>query len=119
MWTKARVLRRRLRRSRPGGGRNIFLRVYHGISEDRILLVAAGVTFYSLFAIFPGIAALISIYGLFADPATVGSHLDTIASVTPGGAIDILHEEMSRLASQGGTTLASALSQPCDIALDC
>jgi FMN-dependent dehydrogenase len=64
------------------------VRVYHGISEIRILLVAAGVTFYSLLAIFPGIAALISIYGLFAglfaDPATVASHLDTIASVAPG-----------------------------------
>ena len=44
--------------------KDILLRVYHGISENRILLVAAGVTFYSLLAIFPGITALISIYGL-------------------------------------------------------
>src|SRR5467141_2962737 len=87
------------------GWKDILLRVYHGISENRILLVAAGVTFYSLLAIFPGIAALISIYGLFADPITVASHLDTIASVAPGGAIDVLREQMSRLASQGGTTL--------------
>jgi membrane protein len=84
------------------------LRVYHGISENRILLVAAGVTFYSLLAIFPGIAALISIYGLFADPATVTSHLDTIASVAPGGAIDVLREQTRRLASQGGTTLGAS-----------
>jgi membrane protein len=52
--------------------------------ENRILLVAAGVTFYALLAIFPGIAALISIYGLFADPASVASHLDTMANVAPG-----------------------------------
>jgi membrane protein len=87
------------------GWKDILLRVYHGISENRILLVAAGVTFYSLLAIFPGIAALISIYGLFADPATVASHLDTIASVAPGGAVDVLREQMTRLASQGETTL--------------
>ena len=87
------------------GWKDILLRVYHGLSENRILLVAAGVTFYSLLAIFPGIAALISIYGLFADPATIASHLDTIASVAPGGAIDVLREQMSRPASQGGTTL--------------
>ena len=87
------------------GWKDILLRVYHGISENRILLVAAGVTFYSLLAIFPGIAALISIYGLFADPSTVASHLDTIASVAPGGAVEVLREQMSRLASQGGTTL--------------
>ena len=38
------------------GWKDIFLRVYRGISEDRILLVATGVTFYALLAIFPGIA---------------------------------------------------------------
>src|SRR5277367_773116 len=87
------------------GWKDILWRVYRGISENRILLVAAGVTFYALLAIFPGIAALISIYGLFADPASVASRLDTMANVAPGGAIDILREEMTRLASQGGATL--------------
>src|ERR1700741_1107055 len=87
------------------GWKDILLRVYHGISDNRILLVAAGVTFYSLLAIFPGIAALISIYGLFADPATVAGHLDTVANFAPGGAVDVLREQMTRLASQGGTTL--------------
>ena len=74
------------------GWKDILWRVYRGISENRILLVAAGVTFYALLAIFPGIAALISIYGLFADPASVANHLDTIANVAPGGAIDLLRE---------------------------
>ena len=87
------------------GWKDILLRVYHGISDNRILLVGAGVTFYLLLAIFPGIAALISIYGLFADPASVASHLDTMANVAPGGAIDLLREEMTHLASQGGATL--------------
>jgi membrane protein len=89
----------------PAGWKDILLRVYHGISEDRILLVAAGVTFYLLLSIFPGIAALISIYGLFANPADVAGHLDALANVAPGGAIDVLREEMTRLASNGGTTL--------------
>ena len=48
---------------------------------------------------------MISIYGLFADPASVANHLDTIANVAPGGAIDLIREEMTRLASQGGATL--------------
>jgi membrane protein len=87
------------------GWKDILLRVYHGISEDRVLLVAAGVTFYALLAIFPGLAALISIYGLFADPGKMAEHLDTVASVAPGGAVDVLRDQMTRLASQGGTTL--------------
>jgi membrane protein len=87
------------------GWKDILLRVYRGISEDRILLVAAGVTFYGLLAIFPGIAALVSIYGLFADPGSMTNNLDTIASVAPGGAIEVLRDQLTRLASQGGTTL--------------
>jgi membrane protein len=87
------------------GWKDILVRVYHGISENRILLVAAGVTFYGLLAIFPGVAALVSIYGLFADPASMTDHLDTIASVAPGGAIEVLRDQMTHLASKGGTTL--------------
>ena len=90
----------------PGKGwKDILLRVYRGISEDRILLIAAGVTFYLLLSIFPGLAALFSIYGLFANPADIAGHLDALATVAPGGAMDILRDEMTRLASKGGTSL--------------
>src|SRR5205823_1815821 len=51
------------------GWKDILLRVYNNISEHRVVALAAGVTFYALLAIFPAIAALVSIYGLFADPA--------------------------------------------------
>lgn len=54
------------------GWKDILLRVWNNIGEDRVLLVAAGVTFYCLLAIFPAIAALVAIYGLFSDP---GEHL--------------------------------------------
>jgi membrane protein len=87
------------------GWKDIFLRVYNGISEDRIFANAAGVTFYSLLALFPGIAALVSIYGLFADPTTIVSHLDTISGFAPGGTIDVLRQQLTRLAAQGSTTL--------------
>ena len=72
---------------------------------NRILLISAGATFYVILSIFPGIAALVSIYGLFANPATVANQLDAIANVAPGGAIDVLHDQLTRLASQGGTAL--------------
>jgi membrane protein len=87
------------------GRKDILLRVYRSIMKDRILLIAAGVTFYTLLAIFPGIAALISIFGLFADPVTIAEHLDSIVGVLPGGAIDVLRDQMTRLASQRRTAL--------------
>jgi membrane protein len=85
--------------------KNILSRVYNGISNDRILANAAGVTYYALLALFPGIAAVVSIYGLFADPATIVSHVDAVAGFAPGGAIDIIREELTRLSAQGSTTL--------------
>jgi uncharacterized BrkB/YihY/UPF0761 family membrane protein len=53
--------------------------------EDRVIVVAAGVTFYSVLALFPAIAALVALYGLFADPTTITSHLDSIAGLVPVG----------------------------------
>jgi membrane protein len=87
------------------GWKDILLRVYNGISEDRILANAAGVTYYALLALFPGIAALVSIYGLFADPNTIVSHVDTVTGFAPGGAIDVVRQELTRVSAQGSTTL--------------
>src|ERR1700691_3885952 len=72
------------------GWKDILLGVYRGISDDRILANAAAVTFYALLALFPGIAALVSIYALFADPRSIAQHLDTVSSVLPGGAIEVI-----------------------------
>ncbi len=88
------------------GWKDILLRLYHRISRDRILLIAAGITFYLILAIFPGIAALVSIYGLFFDPKTMVSHLDVVASVAPGGAVDVLREQLTRLSQQSGASLS-------------
>ena len=95
------------RKFRPRGWKDILLRVYHGISEDRILLVAAGVTFYlAPRPFFPGSRLCFPIYGLFANPAATLPVISIrIGNVAPGGAIDVLREEMTRLASKGGTTL--------------
>lgn len=93
----------------PARGWQDFLRrVYARITECRVIAVAAGVSFYALLAIFPAIAALIAIYGLFADPATIASHLDSISSFVPGGAIEVIRDEMHRVAAQGTRTLGLA-----------
>ena len=87
------------------GWKDILWRVYDGISEGRILANAAGVTYYALLALFPAVAALVSIYGLFADPSAIVSHLDAISGFAPGGAIEVLRDQLTRLAAQGSTTL--------------
>ena len=44
-------------------------RVWSEFWEDRILTVAAGTTFFGLLALFPAIASIVSLYGIFADRA--------------------------------------------------
>lgn len=81
------------------GWKEIFWRVTAQIGEDRVLAVAAGVTFYALLAIFPAVTALVSVYGLFADPATIQKDLQAASAFMPGGAIDIIGEQVQRIAS--------------------
>src|SRR5690242_1684971 len=87
------------------GWKDILWRVYAGISDDRILANAAAVTFYALLALFPAIAALVSIYGLFADPATIQQQLDAVSGVLPGGAVDVIRDQLNSLAAQPRGTL--------------
>ena len=83
----------------------VFRDVREGITRDRVLAIAAGVTFYSLLAIFPAIAALVALYGLFADPAAINQHLDALSGLLPGGALDVMRDQIARIAAQGGGTL--------------
>ena len=82
------------------GWKDILWRVYASINDNRLLAVAGGVVFYSLLAIFPAIAAFVSLYGLIADASTIDSHLSMAAGVFPAGAVDILHEQIMRLTAK-------------------
>ena len=72
-------------------------RVFSGISNDRILANAAGVTFYSLLAIFPAVATLVSLYGLVADPKTISDNLSMVSGILPDGGVQILHDQINSL----------------------
>ena len=55
----------------PRGWSDIVYRVFWSVSADRVASTAGGVAFFALLSIFPGIAALVSLYGLFADASTL------------------------------------------------
>jgi membrane protein len=82
------------------GWKDIALRIYRGISDDRLLAIAAGVTFYVLLALFPGVAGLIALYGLYADASTISQHLETLSGVLPEGGLQIIREQLGRLTEQ-------------------
>jgi len=87
------------------GWKEIAMRVYGRLGEDRILVIAAGTVFYGILALFPAIGALVSIYGLFASPADIAQKLSSMGSVLPGGAIDVIGDQMTRVATQSNGSL--------------
>ena len=88
----------------------ILKRTFSEASKDRILLVAAGVTFYGLLALVPSLAAFITLYGFIFDPAAVDRQVASLEGVLPGGAIEIIRAQASRITSQEQSTLGVALA---------
>jgi len=78
---------------------SISKRVVIEANNDRVMTEAAGITFYALLSIFPALTALVSLYGLVADPATVREHLQMLAGFVPEGGMQILNEQLQRLTS--------------------
>jgi membrane protein len=92
-------------------------RVYSEISEDRIPTVAGGVTFFVLLALFPAIASVVSLYGLFGHRAAIIRDLDLVSGFLPGGAIMVLKAELTRLTAQKPTQLSFAFAGSSLVAL--
>ena len=65
------------------GWKDILIRTYRQVGEDRLLAVAAGVVFYGLLALFPAITALVSSYALFTAASTINDHMTMLAGILP------------------------------------
>ena len=94
----------------PHGWLAVAKRVAVQFSTHRVMEESASVTFYTLLALFPALAALVSLYGLFADPAALSSSLHNIPNVLPGGAMDLLDTQLQSLASSSGKALSLGLA---------
>ena len=91
------------------GWTDIFWRLGASYFGDRVGFVAGGVTFFVALSLFPTLGALVTIYGLFADPAEAAARLQLLYSVLPPGVAGFLAEEMQRLAENSNTELTFTL----------
>jgi len=85
---------------------DVFWRTVSQISEDRVPLVAGGVTFYVLLSFFPALASLVSIYGLVLDPAMIAEQITFLAAVLPSQSLQLITEQLNALASQKASSLS-------------
>jgi membrane protein len=90
------------------GWMDIAWRVLEGFQSDRVMLVAAGVTFYALLAVFPATAAVVALYGLFTDATAITNHLRLLSGFLPVGAVEVIGDQVKLLTAQGQGTLGFA-----------
>ncbi len=86
------------------GWKDILFRVKDEQSKDNLSMIAAGVAFYAFFAIFPALAAAVSIYGLVADPQQLQSQIDALSGVMPQEAYRIVRDQLVSFVESSGRT---------------
>ncbi len=91
------------------GLKDVMWRVWRSLTQDHVMLIAGGVTFYLLLALFPALVAFLSIYGLFFDPATAVDQAEALRGVVPPAAVDLIAEQLARLTSKQSDTLTVGL----------
>jgi membrane protein len=86
-------------------------RVMAGIRKHYLSLVAAGVAFYGLLAIFPAMIAVVAIYGLVTDPDQIRAQLEPIVAELPEGVGDLVTTQLATAAQidRGGLTAGALI----------
>jgi len=73
------------------------------LTDERNLgLIAAGVAFYAMFALFPALGAVVSIWSWLADPAALQSYLDVADGFIPPEAFGLIRGQVEALVRTSG-----------------
>ena len=88
------------------GWKDILWRVWNAFNADRVMLVAAGATFYLLLALFPALTVLVSTYGLVADPVSIVGQLQVLGGLLPQAGIEVIRAQLESLVTQDPATLS-------------
>jgi len=88
------------------GWKDVLLRTYAEVFDDRLFSVSAGVAFFALLALVPGISVLVSLYGLVSDPHNMSRQLEPLLRVLPEAGSMIVSEQVARLAAKSTNALS-------------
>ena len=95
----------------PKGWKDILFRVKDELASDNAGLIAAGIAFYGLLALFPAIAALVALAGLITEPVVVANQLDSLVATLPPSASEIVMGQITSVAGadEGGLGIAALI----------
>ena len=93
------------------GWLQIVKRGFKEAGEDNVPLLGAGVAFYAFLAIFPALIAAITLYGLFADPATITAQVGALTAGLPQSATSIITDQLKSVsAAQTGASITAIVT---------
>ncbi|MEO0390607.1 MAG: YihY/virulence factor BrkB family protein [Pseudomonadota bacterium] len=75
------------------------LRVKDRIGEDRIVLISAGIAFFTLLALFPALTALVAVAGLILAPEDISGSATSLMNMLPEGAARIISDQINEVVS--------------------
>lgn len=91
------------------GWKDIAIRVKESLRDDQVLLLAAGVAFFSLLALAPTLAAIVSLYGLVSSPADVERQIADMTAGLPAEARTLLSDQLKTIVSASPAGLGFGL----------
>ncbi len=83
--------------------------VWARLSEDNVSVLAAAVGFYAFLSIFPALTAIVSLYGLFANPTAVQQQVAQLRQLLPADALSLISSWLQALAQKPPTTFGLGL----------
>tara|TARA_R110002124_G_scaffold1797_8_gene11403 strand:+ start:9414 stop:10463 length:1050 start_codon:yes stop_codon:yes gene_type:complete len=99
------------------GWKDIAYRLFVGFNDNRVLLTAAGVTFFLLLALAPSLSLFVTLYSLLNNPGSVVQQLSLLDGIIPQSGLDIVRDQLVRLTSQDERSLGITLIVSLAVAL--
>ena len=87
----------------------VLKRAWKETKDDNVPLLAAGVAFYAFLALFPGLIAMVTLYGLVADPATVQEQIQGLSDALPPETATLLANQLREITSGDSSSLGIGL----------
>jgi membrane protein len=92
-----------------GGWKQIVKRAWAENKADNMPIIGGGVAFFGFLSIFPGLIALISIYGLVASPETVARQVESLSAQLPNEAAALIGQQLKSIVDNSGGALTVSL----------
>jgi membrane protein len=87
------------------GWKDVAVRVKAQMKTDDVPLLAAGVSFFALLALVPALAALVSLYGLVADPADIERNIEDVLAAAPQEVRDLVTSQLQSIVDSSSSGL--------------